>query len=108
MERLDEEDRKRRRHHKPAEDKYKDEKEYWKVKKAQKFSNRDEDINELDMDRSNMLLFPTIASCTSSDEEPKKKRHHHHRHHHHFIVCKQTRHVKISAPSSPIIIVCSN
>lgn len=73
----------KRKRSKPVEDKYKAEKEYWKVEKALKFSNNDDDkkkvVEELGVDKSNMFLFPTIASCTSSDEE---KKHHHHRHHH--------------------------
>lgn len=65
------------------------------VEKALKFASEEgkdkrEIVEELGIDRSNMMLFPTIASCSSSDEEAKrKKRHHHHHHHHHkdSVVC---------------------
>ena len=80
--------RKRRKRSEPTEDKYKAEKEYWMVEKALKFSNKEGDkkevIEELGIDKSNMFLFPTIASCTSSEDDQKKRKHHHrHRHHRH-------------------------
>ena len=91
--------RRRRKRSKTEVDKYKDEKEYWKLKKAMKFSGEEQALNDVEVDRNNMYLFPTIASCTSSEEETSKKSHkpqesqesqkpqkeekHHHRHHHH-------------------------
>lgn len=68
MDKLDREKRKR-----PAPDrtdKYKAEKEYWMAEKALKFARKaDVGWEDAAVDRSNMLLFPTIASCTSSDSE---------------------------------------
>ena len=60
-----------------SDDKYKEEKEYWRAKKEKKVAAVEE--------KSDSLLFPTIASCTSSDEEKevKVKHKHRHRHHHH-------------------------
>ena len=101
------------------------------VEKALKFAqnqqkDKKEVVEELGVDRSNMLLFPTIASCTSSDESPQEQeqapkaasdkevhlegsteektpRHpshsHHHRHHH--------RHHHHRHASSPQLIVCN-
>ena len=58
-----------------ADDKYKAEKEYWMAKKEKKFAEAE--------GKPDSLLFPTIASCTSSDEEEEVKMKHKHRHHHH-------------------------
>ena len=104
------------------------------VEKALKFAqnqqkDKKEVVEELGVDRSNMLLFPTIASCTSSDESPQEQEQapkaandkevplegsteektprqpshshsrHHHRHHHHY---HHHRHA-----SSPQLIVCN-
>ncbi|KAK8799916.1 hypothetical protein WA588_002737 [Blastocystis sp. NMH] len=61
LDRLDKEKRKR-----PAPDRtdqYKAEKEYWMAEKALKFAKKaDKSWDEPEVDRSNMLLFPTIAS----------------------------------------------
>lgn len=96
--------RRRRKHPKKVTDKYKDEKEYWRVEKALKFANKSdkEVVDEMHLDRNNMLLFPTIASCTSSEDEKKEKetekRKHHHHHHHHFSLCNKH---DMSTPQHP-------
>ena len=127
--------RKRSRSEKP-EDKYKDEKEYWMVEKALKFAqnqqkDKKEVVEELGIDRSNMLLFPTIASCTSSDDsqreqeqeqvaqaandkevplegstEEKASRHHSHSHHHHRRRHHHPHHHYHRHSPSPQLIVC--
>ena len=79
--------RRRKKRSKTEVDKYKDEKEYWKLKKAMKFSGEEEALKDVEVDKNNMYLFPTIASCTSSEEESQKsqkeeKHHHRHRHRH--------------------------
>ncbi|KAK8832405.1 hypothetical protein WA577_002880, partial [Blastocystis sp. JDR] len=55
---LDKLDSERRKHPKKVADKYKDEKEYWRVEKALKFATKSdrEVIDELNVDRNNMLL----------------------------------------------------
>lgn len=97
--------RRRRKHPKKVTDKYKDEKEYWRVEKALKFANKSdkEVVDEMHLDRNNMLLFPTIASCTSSEDEKKeketeKRKHHHHHHHHHSSLCNKHT---MSTPQHP-------
>ena len=97
--------RRRRKRPKKVTDKYKDEKEYWRVEKALKFANKSdkEVVDEMHLDRNNMLLFPTIASCTSSEDEKKeketeKRKHHHHHHHHHFSLCNKH---DMSTPQHP-------
>lgn len=101
------------------------------VEKALKFAqnqqkDKKEVVEELGVDRSNMLLFPTIASCTSSDEssqeqeqapkaandkevplegstEEKTPRHSSHsRHHHHY----RYHHHHHRHASSPQLNVC--
>ena len=66
------------------------------MEKALKFANKSdkEVVDEMHLDRNNMLLFPTIASCTSSEDEKKeketeKRKHHHHHHHHHSSLCNK-------------------
>ena len=45
------------------------------AEKALKFAKKaDKSWDEPEVDRSNMLLFPTIASCTSSDSEEETTR----------------------------------
>lgn len=97
--------RRRRKRPKKVTDKYKDEKEYWRVEKALKFANKSdkEVVDEMHLDRNNMLLFPTIASCTSSEDEKKeketeKRKHHHHHHHHHSSLCNKHT---MSTPQHP-------
>ena len=71
----------------PVNDKYKAEKEYWMAKKEKHPAEAEE--------KPDSLLFPTIASCTSSENEEvkvkvgHKHRHHHHRHHKHksYLLC---------------------
>ena len=100
--------RRRRKHPKKVTDKYKDEKEYWRVEKALKFANKSdkEVVDEMHLDRNNMLLFPTIARCTSSEDEKNEKdekketekRKHHHHHHHHSSLCNKHT---MSTPQHP-------
>lgn len=100
--------RRRRKRPKKVTDKYKDEKEYWRVEKALKFANKSdkEVVDEMHLDRNNMLLFPTIASCTSSEDEKNEKdekketekRKHHHHHHHHSSLCNKHT---MSTPQHP-------
>ena len=69
------------------------------MEKALKFANKSdkEVVDEMHLDRNNMLLFPTIASCTSSEDEKNEKdekketekRKHHHHHHHHSSLCNK-------------------
>ena len=99
--------RRRRKHPKKVTDKYKDEKEYWRVEKALKFANKSdkEVVDEMHLDRNNMLLFPTIASCTSSEDEKNEKdekkdtekRKHPHHHHPSSLCNKHT----MSTPQHP-------
>lgn len=73
------------------------------MEKALKFANKSdkEVVDEMHLDRNNMLLFPTIASCTSSEDEKKEKetekRKHHHHHHHSSLCNKHT----MSTPQHP-------
>ena len=81
------------------------------MEKALKFANKSdkEVVDEMHLDRNNMLLFPTIASCTSSEDEEKDKdkeirkeqerrKHHHHHHHHHSSLCNKHT---MSTPQHP-------
>lgn len=75
------------------------------MEKALKFANKSdkEVVDEMHLDRNNMLLFPTIASCTSSEDEKKeketeKRKHHHHHHHHHSSLCNKHT---MSTPQHP-------
>lgn len=74
------------------------------MEKALKFANKSdkEVVDEMHLDRNNMLLFPTIASCTSSEDEKKEKetekRKHHHHHHHHSSLCNKHT---MSTPQHP-------
>ena len=75
------------------------------MEKALKFANKSdkEVVDEMHLDRNNMLLFPTIASCTSSEDEKKeketeKRKHHHHHHHHHSSLCNKHT---MSTPQRP-------
>lgn len=77
------------------------------MEKALKFANKSdkEVVDEMHLDRNNMLLFPTIASCTSSEDEKNEKdekketekRKHHHHHHHSSLCNKHT----MSTPQHP-------
>ena len=75
------------------------------MEKALKFANKSdkEVVDVMHLDRNNMLLFPTIASCTSSEDEKKeketeKRKHHHHHHHHHSSLCNKHT---MSTPQHP-------
>lgn len=81
------------------------------MEKALKFASKSdkEVVDEMHLDRNNMLLFPTIASCTSSEDEEKDKdkeirkeqerrKHHHHHHHHHSSLCNKHT---MSTPQHP-------
>lgn len=74
------------------------------MEKALKFANKSdkEVVDEMHLDRNNMLLFPTIASCTSSEDEKNEKetekRKHHHHHHHHSSLCNKHT---MSTPQHP-------
>ena len=76
------------------------------MEKALKFANKSdkEVVDEMHLDRNNMLLFPTIASCTSSEDEKnekdekketEKRKHHHH---HHSSLCNKHT---MSTPQHP-------